>query len=248
MIRRLLGAAACALIAGACSEVSTDPDLAVAISFDSLPAPSVVVGDSLRDISGVARPLRARAFNFRGELIPGAVFRYFAADRGLRVDSVTGHVIGDSVRASAPRVIASLGGIQVLRSLDVVERPDSVAAGARDSLLYSVTDSTLNISAPLPVTVLHRTPTGTTPVRSYPVSFAIVSPADSLTAHLVNDASLPSKVDTTDNGGVAGRRVKLRPLRLSSVRDSVVIQATVRYRGAHVAGSPARIVLLVKPR
>jgi hypothetical protein len=83
-------------------------------------------------------------------------------------------------------------------------------------------------------------------VYSYLVSFAIVSPADTLLAKLVDDAGLASRVDTTDDSGTASRKIRLSPVRLTALRDSIIVNATVKYRGAQVGGSPVRLVLIVK--
>jgi hypothetical protein len=80
------------------------------------------------------------------------------------------------------------------------------------------------------------------------VSFRIVSPPDTAFARLVNDAGARSSIDTTDAAGIAKRRVKLDVTRLTSLTDSVIVQATVKYRGVNVRGSPARLVLKVKPK
>jgi hypothetical protein len=81
------------------------------------------------------------------------------------------------------------------------------------------------------------------------VSFAIVSQPDPRLGELVNDAGKPSIVDTTDASGIAGRKIRLHPLGLTSGTevDSIVVNATAKYRGAPVPGSPVRLVLLFKP-
>ena len=118
---------------------------------------------------------------------------------------------------------------------------------ARDSLLYSLLDSTKNVSPALAVRVLHSLTSTDSAVKSYLVSFAVIAPADTLLAVLVNDGGNASRVDTTDATGTASRRIRLAPVRLKTLTDSVIVQATVKYRGAQVRGSPVKIVLKVKP-
>jgi hypothetical protein len=174
--------------------------------------------------------------------------RFQALDRGVKVDSVTGFVTGDSVRSTAARIVVSVGSLQAIQTLLVTLRPDTVfAVNARDSLLYSLLDSTKNVSPALSVRVLHSLTSADSAVNSYLVSFAVVSPADTLLAKLVNDAGSASRVDTTDNTGTASRKIRLTPLRLTALTDSIIVNATVRYRGAQVRGSPVRLVLKVKP-
>ncbi|HEY4955370.1 MAG TPA: hypothetical protein VII02_10835, partial [Gemmatimonadaceae bacterium] len=141
----------------------------------------------------------------------------------------------------------SIGGLQAIRTLEVTLRPDSVVAvNGRDSLLYSLVDTTKNFSPALSVKVLHSL-TGDSAVTSWLVGFAVVSPADTLLATLVNEGGNASRSDTTDASGVASRRIRLNPARLTALTDSIIVSATVKYRGANVRGSPVRLVLKVKP-
>jgi len=64
----------------------------------------------------------------------------------------------------------------------------------------------------------------------------------------VNDAGTQSSLDTTDTGGVGARRIRIDLRRLTTLTDSVIVQALVKYRGVDVRGSPARLVLRVKPK
>lgn len=166
----------------------------------------------------------------------------------MRLDAATGFVIGDSLRATPARVVATVGALQATLMLDVALRPDTVAASnGRDSLSYSLSDSTRNVSPTLSVRVLHGLATADSAVKSYVVSFALANPANTGLATLVNDANRPSLVDTTDATGVAGRKIRIDPARLTALADSVIVQATVKYRGTAVRGSPVRLVLRVKP-
>jgi hypothetical protein len=135
--------------------------------------------------------------------------------------------------------------------VDVTLRPDSLAAmNGFDSLSYSLLDTTLNVSPQLSVKLSHGVAPNDSAVKSYIVSFAIVSQSDPQLGQLVNDAGKPSFVDTTDASGIASRAIRLHPLFLSSATtvDSIIVNATAKYRGAEVSGSPVRLVLKVKPR
>jgi hypothetical protein len=237
--------------AGACAEINTDPNFAAAIAIDTLPFPSVVARDSLRDSLGVARPLHGSVFNIEGNVLSSIAVSFRTPDSGATVDSVTGYVVADSARSTVVRVIAVAGALQSAPdTLYIVPAPDTVIAPVTaDSLLYSLTDTTVNLSNPLTLQVGHRVPVAPAlPVRSYLVSYRIAYPSDTLLAQLVTrDGTRKSTVDTTDATGTSQRRIRLRPLSLKSVNDSVVVIATVRYRGVPVAGAPVRFVLQVKP-
>lgn len=235
----------------ACTDVTGAKNEILSIEFDSLASPSVVVGDSLRDTTGVIALPRVAAFNFSGESVPAAVVRYHSADRGVTVDSITGLIRGDSVRATPVRIIAAVGDIQAEQRLAVTLRPDSMrASNAVDSIRYSLIDTTLNLSPAVTISLRHGAAGADSAVASYLVSFAIVYPANSPLADLVDDTGRKSRVDTTDANGLAGRRIRLHATLLSSptLNDSIVINATAKYRGAVVNGGPVRLVIRIKPR
>lgn len=232
----------------ACAREIVEPDVPVSIALDSLPFPSVVVNDTLRDTTGAVRPVQGDVFNYLGELLEGVPLQYFALDRGASVDTATGIVVGDSVRATPVRIIAALGILQTQpRQLAVVERPDSLAVvSGLDTLRYSLTDTTVNFSSQLTVRLFH-TDGEPVAVRAWIVSYEIESQADPELATIFGDGNVPSRIDTTSTDGTAGRRIRVSPIHLTSAVDSVVLLATARYRGAHVIGSPARLVVHLLP-
>ena len=235
-------------LAAACTDISGSSTSVLSIQFDSLSAPSVVVGDTLRDTTGaVVRPV-VHAFNFQGkEIIPAPVF-FLSPDSGITVDSATGIVVGDSLRSTPARIVATAGTLQAIQNVDVTLRPDLVqAVNSLGSLQYSPIDTTLNVSPLLQVKLMHGVAPNDSAVKSYIVSFAIVAQSDPRLSELVNDAGKASVVDTTDASGIAGRKIRLHPVFLKSAVDSIVINATAKYRGVQVNGSPVRLVLLLKP-
>jgi hypothetical protein len=233
-------------VAAGCVKISDNSDTVLSLEFDSLASPSVVVGDSLRDTTGVIAPPLVRAFNYQGEEIAAPPVRFHAPDPGITIDSVTGVIRGDSLRSTPVRVVASVGSLQALQRVVVTLRPDAMTAvDGRDTLQYSTLDSTVNISEPLTVRVTHGTPPADSAVQSYVVSFAVVSGGDPLAAEVVNSGKI-STVDTTDADGVAGRTVKIRPLYFTGV-DSVIVNATVKFRGTPISGSPVRLVVVLTP-
>lgn len=256
--RRRLVLVAAATAAFACTEVGTDPSVAVSIAFDSLPSPGIVLGDTLRDSSGAVAPLRAFAFNAGGGIIPDAPIEYFAkvGTDTLRVDQSTGVVVADSAFALSNVsvvVFPQVNGIPgPQRTLQLTLRPDSIAPdGEADTLRYSpAADTGQNVSSAVRVKVLHDSASGgpSLPVRAWVVRFAVeyrgVTQADTSIALLVNDQGAPSSIDTTDASGIAGRRVRLHSLPASAA-DSVVLIARATYRGGALRGSPVRVRLPV---
>lgn len=229
----------------ACTDIPTASDSILSFTINPLPSPSVVVGDTLRDTLGVVTPIRVNAFNFQGDTVRAPMVRFLSFSRRIKVDSLTGIVTADSAQTGA-QIIAAVGSIQSFISIGVALRPDTmIASNVRDSLSYSLTDTTLNISPALGVKLLHGRGTDST-VIGYRVSFRMTSPAGTV-AQLVNDnGAVGTTADTTDASGLASRRIKLNVTQLTTATDSVVVMASASYRGVAVRGSPVRLVLKYK--
>ena len=106
----LLGIAALAPFA--CTDIVSSSASVLSIVFDSLSAPSVVVGDTLRDTTGaVVRPV-VHVFNFKGEEVAQAPVYFLSPDSGITVDSATGIVTADSLRSTPARIVATIGTLQ----------------------------------------------------------------------------------------------------------------------------------------
>lgn len=247
----LLLALALATALPACTTIDTSPRSVAAVALDSVPFPALAADDSLRDSLGVARPLRATVFNPQGGALTGVAIRYYAADPGVRVDSVTGFVVADSARTTPVRVLAQAGGIQTAPILlYVVAPPDTAfAVTPPDSFPYSLRDTAATLSPALAVRVGHAAGTATAlPVQGWLVSYRIAYPRDSTVAVLVGPGGAArTPVDTTGADGSATARVRLRPAALTSPTDTVVVIATARYRGAVIAGAPVRFRLRLAP-
>jgi hypothetical protein len=245
----VLVATAAVLTAVGCSDVSGSPGSILSIQFDSLAAPSVVVGDTLRDTTGTVVTPVVHAFDFDGNEITNATVRFQSPDSGVKVDSITGVITADSLRSTQARIYATVGSLQAVQRLDVTLRPDVMTAvNGVDSLLYSLVDTTLDVSTQLKVKLTHGTAPNDTAVKSYIVSYAIVSQKHPQLGELINDGGRASRVDTTTADGVAGRSIRLHPVNLQVARDTILVDATARYRGAQVSGSPVRFILILKPR
>ena len=236
-----------ALLILACVDIPTGSNAVLSFQFDPLPSPSVVVGDSLRDTLGAAKPIPYKVFNYSGDEISGAAVRFSPVGRGIRVDSIKGFVIGDSVQPTA-KIAARLKEFTNTLTLAVTLRPDTaIASNARDSLSYTLTD-TLNVSPGVGIKLIHGKIAGDSVVASYLVSFRIVSQSNPSLARLVADNNQPSSIDTTDASGVAARKIRIDVTKITNPVDSVIVEAVAKYRGAPVRGTPARLVGRLKPK
>lgn len=243
---------AAAALAAACSEAGTGPGGIAAVSFDSLPSPGLVLGDTLRDAAGNVAPLTAHAFDVDGDEVSDAPIRWIAlsrdtsADRdrdSLHVDSITGiataPVENDSVlyarRNANVRVLPQVNGLPgPTRSIALTLRPDSLftADTALARLVPSPSDTAgaARSSLPLPARVLHDSArVGGTflPVRAWRVSYALEFRGNAISPEsralwLVDDSFRRSAVDTTDGDGRVSRRVRVHPDSLVAMGGTAV--------------------------
>ena len=201
-LRRLAVPASVALAAAsaACSEAKTGPDTPVALSFDSLPAPSIVIGDTLRDSTGAAAPFRATAYNSDGDPIPTAPIHWFVLTRDtlnratgdtvlLEVDSLTGVAVApvpsnpDLVytrSATNVTIVPQVSGLPgPSRQIALTLRPDSLAATpVTDTAGPSRVDTTTlaRVTKPVQAQVLHDSASlgrRFLPVRAWIVRYAL---------------------------------------------------------------------------
>jgi hypothetical protein len=250
--------AAAAAVAGGCTDLDTGPDDPFSLELLTLPSPSIVSGDSLRDVDGNATPIRAIVFDVEGDTIRNADVTLFIADTSmaLALDPETGFIVATGTRRGDARIFASIGSLQAPpETLTIVPPPASTAAvGTIDTLRYSFADPSRNTSDSLAVRVIRDS--ASAPVARYLVRFRLADRADTLVARLVDDQGRLStadrsgamSIDTTGPDGVAFRRLRVTPgATLATPVDSIVVLADVRLRGADVTGSPVRLVLYASP-
>lgn len=236
MRRRHAMAAATLLVAvvTACRDVPAPESGVLSLSPLLLPAPAVVVGDTIRDSTGAAAPLRVIAYGVGGDpLEPQPTATFVVLDSGAHV---TGSwLIGDRA-GSTVKLVGSVAGIQTqARSVLVTLRPDTLVAS--DSA-HQVRQFTFprDTAATAELNVLVRntaaTPTGVDGVIvRYEIVYAPPVVGSGATAVLLS-GSVASSRDTTAGGGRASRAVRLRLAAADPTRtDSAVVTATASYRG-----------------
>jgi hypothetical protein len=266
-LRRLTTAvAAAAAVAGACTEVNESADVPFSLSMERQAAPGVVFGDSLRDTLGDAVQLRATAYNFEGEEIPGIPITFTSLDTTVNI--VDGYVIGRALGDTA-QIVASVdaGGeplqTQADRSIVVTLKPDSV--GEEDeAATYAIerVAARTYLSPVLDVEVWSRldTPEPDTTIQAIlvrydvaPTGQPVLDPNNSTVAWLVEAGTTRRATsDTTGSAGTAGVRlqVAIECIRFQSapeaplcpeqpVPERFTVTARVTYkRGTPVRGSP----------
>jgi len=247
--RRILACLALAAGTMSCIELSVDPELLSSIEFVAPTSPSIVAGDVLRDTLGVPEPLRARAFAADGDELPDLPLTFVATD------SLVSIVSGNQVRAGTvlgiARLYVSVPGLQSApRSLDVIRKPDSIAANGQavDTTQVTLPASGSRVDSTTTVGVVVRA--GSVPVNAVRVKFEIVrngtvlAPADTARYALAGPTGRISVVDTTDASGIASRTLRVRVTAGTSPTDSLEVRATA-------TGLPSPLVrslsILVRP-
>jgi hypothetical protein len=238
---RMRRAIAAALAAAAwwvvsCRDVPAPEGGIFAISALLLPSPGLVAGDTLRDSTGLASPLRVVAFDVAGDTVQNAVTTFVVLDTGAHLSGAL--LVGDSVGRTV-RVVGSVAALQTQPApVKITLSPDTLVAA--DSLVHHKTyvlaggDTVVN-SADLTTIVLH-TGAPQTGVEAVIVRYSIdkAPPGDATkgpTLVLMN-ATIPSSRDTTDGAGKTARTARLRLAPLSTfVSDTALVSATASYRG-----------------
>ena len=251
MSRRWAGCSL-ALLAAGCIDFGTDTNAIGAISFDGIPYPAVVAGDTLRNEQGQVTALRATVRTGAGDSVPNAKVQFFTRDTTIQL-TADGIVIGRASATGLARLFATVDGLQsITREIDVVKRPDSVFfVSAPDTMSVGAADTTNN-SQPFVLRLINKA--SNNGIKGFLVRYtlefrgAAIAPGDTTRILLVDDSGRPSALDTTDATGNAGRRVHVRVPALSGVTDSAVVRWRVSAGAYPSIQTEFRHVLRFRPR
>jgi hypothetical protein len=244
-----------------CTKIPTNPSLVFSLAVDSLPSPSVVAGDTLRDTNGIATPLAGLAYNIQNQALSNVHVQFLSLSPDQLTVSAKNFAIGTPTGDSVVRVLADANGLQSLPfNVPVVLKPDSLDFADSDSIssvALSLTSPDSQVSAALNVLLIHVPDTlgADSVTRSYIVHYQITYPANAakgtgtptdttLPAYLVEADGQPSRTDTTDGNGMGSRVVQFSVAQFQPKSvDSIVVMATAVYRDSVIAGSPRRFVI-----
>lgn len=257
-------------IAMGCSDFlgGTPRNAIASISALSLPYPTVVVGDTMRDSLGVATPVSIQAYDADGRVVLNQSPQFTVLDAtssalatSVRIDQ-NGFVHGLVRDTLGARVFAGFGPLVA----PVQRIPVSVAPQVAGSFTtapaitfdVAATD-TLAQTNWSPSLELTLTGAGGTPAQGFVVTYELVrfpmpKTAGVPAAYIGDDSGKPSGRDTTNARGVVGRRVVLRQLamadavRAGTKADTITVRATVKYNGAAVSGTPFTYTIAVKKK
>lgn len=241
-----------ALCTAGCIDFGTDTSAIGAISFDGVPYPAVVAGDTLRNELGQATALRATVRSGIGDTVPNAKVQFFTRDTTITL-TPSGIVLGRANATGLARLFATVDGLQsITREIDVVRRPDSVFfVSAPDTMTVSAVDTTNN-SQPFRLRLINKA--SNSGIKGFLVRYAlefggaVIAPGDTTRILLVDDSGRPSALDTTEATGNAGRRVHVRVPALSGVTDSAIVRWRVSAGAYPAIQTEFRQVLRFRPR
>lgn len=233
-IAAILAAAAWWVVS--CRDVPAPEGGVFAISALLLPSPGLVAGDTLRDSTGLASPLRVVAFDVAGDTVQNAVTMFVVLDTGAHLSGAL--LVGDSVGRTV-RVVGSVALLQTQPApVKITLSPDTLVAA--DSIVHHKTYTLVGgspevNSADLTTNVLHLG-ASQSGVEAVIVRYSIdkAPPGDATKGPtlVLMSATTPSNRDTTDASGRATRAAQLRlaPL-FTFVSDTALVSATASYRG-----------------
>jgi hypothetical protein len=234
-----------------CIDLGTDTNPIGAISFDGVPYPAVVAGDTLRNEQGQVTALRATVRSGAGDTVPNAKVQFFTRDTTITL-TTDGIVLGRATATGLARLFATVDGLQsITREIDVVRRPDSVAFVSAPTELQVSSADTTNNSQAFQLRLLNKA--NNSGVKGFLVRYtlefqgAAIAPGDTTRILLVDDSGRPSTVDTTDGSGNAGRRVHARVPALSGVTDSAIVRWRVSAGAYPAIETEFQRVLRIRP-
>ena len=262
--------------AAACSDLNTSPTHVVSIFVDTLPYPSIVQNDTLRDTSGKAVPMQATAFNLAGDSIPAAV-QFSSLDPNLlRITLGTNFAIAGDSAPSSVRVVATAQSLQITPiNVTIALRPDTVGPDSVPTATdtgFTTSDTAQLIrgfcngpqSAQLVALLRHKPTVGGVfvGVDNFIMKWAITNP-DSIAgngslsdtshfAYIIGSTFTPSIRDTTKNGGFSTRFLlfgsqSFKRFRVDTDTVAVTVQASTTYRGVPVPGNITVTLKFVNP-
>jgi hypothetical protein len=245
------------LSAAACDPLGTNntsPDVA-SISDLILPSPSVVVGEIMRDSSGVEAPVTLNAYDRDGRLLVNQTVSINVLDASVTIDQ-SRFVHGVTVDTVGARVIAGAGSLQTQPvRIPVSVHPDFTTTTVASSTInfpIPATDSTSNANWSVPLDLL-MTGNGSRGAQGFIVKYSIIKQPAGLngapTVYLIDgDPNRPTSRDTTSASGHASRRVVIRSAQLANIAktDTIVVRATASYAGLVIGGLPIDFTIQIK--
>jgi hypothetical protein len=218
-----------------CREIPAPEGGVFAISRVMLPSPGLVAGDTMRDSTGLATPLRMLAYNVDGKvIIPDPAVVYTNLDTLSQLSGAW--LIGKAVGTS--RVVGTTAGLQskpdtfyVTLAPDTLVPADSTVHRVKYSLLNGDTSIT---TAQLAARAMHLPTTSVQAVIvQYKVERAPNAKSGGGPTVLLSNGSASSARDTTDATGRSGIAARIRLLALANTAqgDTAIFSATASYRG-----------------
>jgi hypothetical protein len=218
-----------------CRDIPAPEGGVFAVSRVLLPSPGLVVGDTMRDSTGLATPLRMLAYGIDGKpIMPEPTVVFTTLDTLSQIDGAL--LMGKAVGTS--RVVGTTAGLQSkVDTLYVTLEPDTLIAAdsAVHHVKYSLQNGDTSIAiAELAARAIHRPTTSVQAVIvQYKVERAPNGKSGAGPTALFSNKSSSAARDTTDASGRSGVSARIRILALANTTqgDTAIFSATASYRG-----------------
>jgi hypothetical protein len=258
-----LAAATAAVALAGCTDVGTDPDSVVSIKADTTPVVSVIAGDTLRDTTGLPFALLrlGKAYNGQGQQLAAPSTQILLTPIADSTGSTTPKATIVRTADSASYLVALPGpliakpavginlqfsrALRLFKRIEVVPRPDLVVRDSASAPVVTLADTVATkATGQFGVRVTFDNGGARSPVRQTLVRFTISSTVGKPYSPRIDsirfveptgrDSSLVTRLDTTDDNGLATRSLTIyrsvaarRRVGGVSGRDTIGVQATV---------------------
>jgi hypothetical protein len=254
-----------ALGAIACVELSAPKNQPASISLIQLPELFIVRGDAMRDSLGKIVPPTVVAFDGNGTPISDFTATFFVTDTVPLFGIASNGSLVAGTRTGIGHLLGQIGGVQTpSQQIYVTVEPKALVnttTGSDTLLLVLNTDSAKAI-ATFSLSVAVRGGTGAptdSGVGGAFVNYRLVSPplpstTSAKVAYIGDASNNPSVVDTTAGSGVSqNRRLIVNSSTLADTAllngskvATLVVEASMSYRGVPLLGSPQRFAITLK--
>jgi hypothetical protein len=238
----------------ACVDMSA-PKGPAAISSLKLPSPSVVIGDVMRDSTGVPAPLTILSFDATGTPTVAPSAEFFIIDSTKSAHLNAGNLLtGDKIGATV--IVGQIGNLQTSPvTVQVTFAPFKMAHTGTDSTLLVPTssDTTVNAFAAMNLRVSSADDSASAGiVVKYVLLRAPATAADAKhpAVFIADNSGHPASADTTTATGSSTRRLVVvsaylsdPTLRVGTKTDTAIVEARASYKGVLLNGAPVRFVI-----
>jgi len=259
-----IAAALFGIAAVACVDLSSPKNAPASISLLQLPEFFVVRGDVMRDSLGNPTAPSVITYDGSGAVVTGFTPFVFVTDSQPVITVNSTGILVAAQKTGTAHVIGQIGNVQTPAAIVYVTVPPTTLVKnvvGSDTLQLTIGVDSASSLGGFALPAIVRGGAGgqlDTAVGGAIVSYRIVSTpfasrSSSPTMYIGDDANNPSPRDTSDGAGNVSRKLIINSRLLADTAlffghrlDSVTVEASMKYKGVNLAGSPLRFVVKVR--